>query len=245
MIRLFTIFISTLCLISSASAANPVVIYVDDASAPFSSIAGGAVIGVYPAIYYAAFAKMKIPVKVVAMPRAQALAEASQGKGGVGDFYATPEKLAQYDVSEPVVAEKIAVYFNKTKSIDFKNTGDLYGKKVGTITNRNYSEYFATGRKNGGIKVIEAGTDKMNFQRLVSGSLDAVLTTEESGKATIYSEKLLGVEQGKNYLRSQSGLLAFAKSAKQTELLANFNKTIAAMKQDGSFDKIVKQEILK
>lgn len=44
------------------------------------------------------------------------------------------------------------------------------------------------------------------------------------------------------YLISDKGHLAFVKSANQTELLEKFNKTIAAMKQDGSLDKIVKRD---
>ena len=83
----------------------------------------------------------------------------------------------------------------------------------------------------------------MNFRNLNGGLVDAVLATEESGKAILFSEKLLGVEQGKEYLISNKGHLAFVKSANQTELLEKFNKTIAAMKQDGSLDKIVKQEL--
>ena len=66
--RLLVVFAAALCLIGSASAANPVVINVDDASPPFAYSAGGNVIGVYPTLFYTAFAKMGIPVKLVANP---------------------------------------------------------------------------------------------------------------------------------------------------------------------------------
>mgnify|MGYP003616357829 CR=1 FL=1 len=241
--RLLVVFAAALCLIGSASAANPVVINVDDASPPFAYSAGGNVIGVYPTLFYTAFAKMGIPVKLVAKPWNQSLAEADAGKAAIGYFFATPERLTRYDFSEPVFTENIAVYYNKAKPINFKNIRDLYGKKIGVVRNRHYGEDFAAAKKNGGITTIESFNDKMNFRNLNGGLGDAVLATEESGKAILFSEKLLGVEQGKEYLISNKGHLAFVKSANQTELLEKFNKTIAAMKQDGSLDKIVKQEL--
>ncbi len=243
--RLLAALASALCFTSSALAADPVVINVDDASPPFAYSAGGKAIGVYPAIFYAAFAKMKVPVKIVAKPWNQALAEANTGKVAIGDFYSTPERLTQYDFSEPVFTENIAVYFNKKKPIDFKNIGDLYGKKVGTVRARYYGDAFEAAKKNNGITTIEAGNDKVNFQKLSAGSLDALIATEESGKAIIYAEKLPGVEQAKEFLSSNKGHLAFIKSARQTELLARFNKAIADMKQDGTLDKIAKDEISK
>ena len=81
--------------------------------------------------------------------------------------------------------------------------------------------------------------------KLAEGRLDAVLAIEESGKAAIAAAKLGNVDQAKTFLASNRAHLAFAKSAKQTELLGKFNKAIAAMKPDGSLDKIVLQELAK
>ena len=77
---------------------------------------------------------MKVPLKINAKPWVQALAEADTGKAAIGNIFSTPERLAKYDFSEPVVVENIAVYFNKTKPVAFKSVSDLYGKKVGSVS---------------------------------------------------------------------------------------------------------------
>ena len=241
--KLLAVFIAAIIFAGTAWAANPVLINVDDASPPFAYSVGGNVVGIYPIIFYKAFARMGVPVKISAKPWNQALAEADNGKVAIGDIYATPERLAKYDFSEPIFTENIAVYFNKNKPINFKSIADLYGKKVGIVHGRYYGDSFEAAKKNAGITTIESFNDKANFQNLTSGGLDAILSTEESGRAIIFSSKLLSVEQSKEYLISNKGHLSFVKSANQTELLAKFNKTIAAMKLDGSFDKLVRSEL--
>jgi polar amino acid transport system substrate-binding protein len=93
--------------------------------------------------------------------------------------------------------------------------------------------------------VEEVPNDAANFKKLVAGRLDAVLAIEEAGKSIVSSENLTGVEQGKVFLASNKAHLAFNKTANQSELLTNFNKTLAAMKKDGSLDTIVLKELSK
>ena len=242
--KFLTTLTLSLGLVSASSwAAQPVVINVDDASPPFSYKAGGNVIGVYPAIFYAAFARMKVPLKINAKPWVQALAEADTGKVAIGNIYSTPERQAKYDFSEPVVVENIAVYFNKKKPIAFKSASDLYGKKVGSVSARFYGDDFEAGKKSGGITVIEGRSDKANLLQLSTGGLDAVLAPEDSARGIIAVKRLDNIDMSHAYLISNVGHLAFVKTAKQTDLLDRFNKTIAAMKQDGTLAKIVKEEL--
>ena len=118
-----------------------------------------------------------------------------------------------------------------------------FGKKVGSVTARFYGDDFEAGKKSGGITVIEGRSDKANLQLLSAGGLDAVLAPEDSARGIITAKRLDNIDKSHAYLISNVGHLAFVKTAKQTDLLDRFNKTIAAMKQDGTLAKIVKEEL--
>lgn len=232
-------------MLSAAWAADPVLINFDAENAPFMFGKEGKAHGVYPQIIAAAFATMKVDVKLEPKPWKRALAEIDESKGGVGGIYKNDERAKKYDFSEPILAENTAVFYNKKKPIDFKTVADLHGYTVGVIRGWSYGDDFDAARKAGKISVEENVSDAANLKKLDAGNLDAVLAIEESGKAAIAATKLGTIEQGKIYLASNKAHLAFNKSANKTDLLANFSKTIAAMKKDGSLDKIVLKELAK
>lgn len=228
-----------------AYAADTVVINVDAENPPFMSSQNGKAAGVYPALISAAFAKMNVPMALEAKPWKRALTEMDEGKAGVGGIYKNDERAAKYDFSEPILTENTAVYFNKSKPLDYKTIADLYGKKIGVIRGWSYGDAFDAARKDNKLTVDEVTNDKANFMKLSEGRLDAVLAIDEAGKAVIAGEKLGNIDQGKVFLASNKAHLAFNKNAKQNELLARFSKAIADMKQDGSLDKIVLKELSK
>lgn len=231
--------------LSCAWAADPVVVSVDAENPPFMFGKDGKAAGIYPQIISLAFAKLGVPVTLEAKPWKRALAEIDEGKAGVGGIYKNDERAQKYDFSEPILTENTAVYFNKSKPVDFKSVADLKGKRVGVIRGWSYGDEFDAARKAGSITADEVTSDKVNFQKLAEGRVDVVLAIEEAGKAVIKAEKLSAVEQGKVFLASNKAHLAFAKSAKQTELLAKFNKVIADMKQDGTLEKVMVTELSK
>ena len=232
-------------LVGISWAADPLLVLVDAENPPFMFVQDGKAAGVYPAVISAAFVKMNVAAKFEAKPWKRALAEMDEGKGGVGGIYKNDERAQKYDFSDPILTENTAVYFNKSKPIDFKTVADLNGKRVGVIRGWSYGDAFDAARKDGKISVEEVPNDKANFLKLAEGRLDAVLAIEEAGKAIVVSEKLGNVDQGKTFLASNKAHLAFNKSSKQVELLANFSKTIAGMQQDGSLEKIVLKELAK
>ena len=68
-----------------------------------------------------------------------------------------------------------------------------------------------------------------------------MIAPEDSARGIIAAKRLDNLVKSQDYLISNVGHLAFVKTAKQTDLLDKFNKTIAAMKQDGTLAKIVKE----
>lgn len=241
--------VATLCgyfIVGTSSAAEPVSINFDAENPPFMYIKNGKAAGIYPEAIAAAMAAMGVTVTLDAKPWKRALAEIDDGKSGIGGIYKNAERVQKYDFSDPFLTENIAVYFNKSKPIDFKTLADLHGKKIGVIRGWSYGDAFDTARKTGTtIHVEEVNGDRANLMKLSEGRLDAVLSIEESGQAIIAEAKLTNIGQSKIYLASNKVHLAFNKTARQAELLAKFNKTIAAMKQNGSLDRIVLKELVR
>ena len=91
--------------------------------------------------------------------------------------------------------------------------------------------------------VEEVSGDRSNFMKLADGRLDAILSIEESGQATIAAVGLSNIGQSRSYLASNKAYLAFAKSAQRKDILAGFNKALSAMRHDGTFDRIVAREL--
>ncbi len=236
-----------LCLasLSSCFAANPVLVNVDIGNPPFMYVKDGKAAGVYPAIIAAAFARMGVPVTIEAKPWKRAIAEVEEGKAGIGDFYKNEERIRKFDFSESILSENFAVFFNKKNPVNFRTLADLDGKRVGVIRGWSYGDAFDAARRNNRFVIYEVSSDSANLGMLQLGRLDIAVAVEESGNAEIAASKLTDIEQSRNYLISSKGHLAFAKTARKTELLANFSKTIAAMKADGSLDRIVLKELSK
>lgn len=241
-LKLLVAIVAGVMMLGSACADGTLLINVDEGNPPFMFSKNGKSAGVYPAVMSAVFARISVPVRFEPKPWKRALKEIDDGTAGLGGIYKNDERAKKYDYSEAMFTENIAVYFNKAKPIDFNSVADLRGKKVGVIRGWSYGETFDAARKEGKVAVEEAASDTANLNKLALERLDAVLVIEEAGKNIISTEKLTTIEQGKVYLASNKAHLAFNKSAKQTELLANFNKALLSMKQDGSLNRIVLKE---
>ena len=238
----FVATIVGMALLGTSWAAAPVLINVDTGNPPYMFKKEGKAAGVYPALIAAAFARIGVPVNIEARPWIRAIFETEEGKSGIGGFYKNEARLKQYDFSEPILSENIAVYFNKSRPLNFRTIADLNGKKVGVIRGWSYGEAFDAARKEHRFIVEEFPSDWINLVRLNYGLLDVALAVEESGKLEMAAGKLVCIEQSRNYLVSNKTHLAFAKTAGKTALLADFNKAIVAMKSDGTFIRMASSE---
>jgi len=196
--------------------------------------------GLYPAIFKAAFVRMGVAANQQSLPWKRALAGIDTGSIGVGGIYQNTDRLAKYDFSQAYFEERLAIFCFKGKEIAFTKLDDLYGKMVGVISGWSYGDDFDAAVKAGKIKVDPTDGDESNITKLVHGRLDAVLAIVESGDAAIKAQGVSDkVVRLPNLMTVNKVYLAFNKSADEKALLSDFDKAIAAMKSDGSFDKIV------
>lgn len=228
---------------AGAALSPQLVVNVDAENPPFMSSRGGYAVGLYPAILRVALARCHDNVHVEAKPWKRAFAEIDKGLAGIGGLYKNAERLARYDFSDPIHVENIAVYYRRAKPVDFRMVADLYGKRVGVLRGWSYGGTFDAASQSGWIATEEVSSDRSNFLKLMDGRLDAVLAIAESGTANLGAPGVSGIEQADVYLASYPVHLAFHKKAGQGEVLACFNKTLAEMKRDGMFDRIVREQL--
>jgi len=228
---------------SAVTARTAVVVNVDAENPPFMSRQGGRAVGLYPALLRAALGRCHGSVVIEAKPWKRAFTEIDKAQAGVGGLYKNTERLAKYDFSDPIYVEKIAVYYRHARPFVFSLVSDLYGKRVGVLRGWSYGEMFDTARKNGLLTVEEVSSDRSNFLKLQDGRLDAVLAIEESGAANIAMAGMDGIDRADVFLASYPAHLAFNKAAGMTDLLSCFNRVMLDMKHDGSFERIVDQEL--
>lgn len=220
-----------------------IVVDVDAENPPFMSSRAGYAVGLYPAVIRAALGRCYDNVRVQAKPWKRAFVEIDKGQAGVGGLYKNAERLAKYDFSDPIYVENIAVYYRQVRPLEFRSVSDLHGKTVGVLRGWSYGDAFDAARRNGAIATEEVSSDRSNFLKLMDGRLDAVLAIEESGKTTLATPGVRGIDQASVYLASFPVHLAFNKAAGKGDLLACFNKALAEMKRDESFDRIVREEL--
>ena len=227
-----------------SEATRPVIVVdVDAENPPFMSSRAGYAVGLYPTVIRAALGRCHGNVRVQAKPWKRAFVEIDKARAGVGGLYKNAERLAKYDFSDPIYVENIAVYYRQVRPLEFRSVSDLHGKKVGVLRGWSYGDAFDTARTNGSIATEEVSGDRSNFLKLLDGRLDAVLAIEESGRTTLAAPRMRGIDQAGVYLASFPVHLAFNKAAGKGDLLACFNKALAEMKIDGSFDRIVREEL--
>lgn len=166
------------------------------------------------------------------------------GKLGVYDIFATPwysDERNQYLLfSEPYMESYIRFVKKKEKDFKFNSFDDLKGMMIGIVSDYAYDEQFNQSRDL--IKIAERNLIQ-NLLKLTQGRIDM----------TLDDELVLQYEINQYMPRSMDSLEFLPKplavrgihigvsreNPDHEKIVADFNKAIAAMKKDGSYDKII------
>lgn len=228
-----------------AHAADPVAVCVDAENPPFMSSVAGKAAGLYPALITEAFQTNKLAVQLDAKPWKRCIADMDDARTGVGGIYKNEERLKKYDFSEPIFVERMAVFSNKGRKLEFSGVPTLIGKRVGVMRGWSYGDEFDKAVKEGKITVEEVNSDAQNFQKLSAGRIDAVLAIDEAGATVLKGGHHPDIEKSAKYLFENPTFLAFHKSANQADALSRFNKAIDDMRKNGKLGKIATSELSK
>jgi polar amino acid transport system substrate-binding protein len=166
------------------------------------------------------------------------------GKIGVYDVFATPwysEERNQYlAFSEPYLESSIRFIKRKDKKVEFDDLGDLKGMMIGVVKDYAYDEAFNESRSL--IKISERNLIQ-NLLKLTQNRLDLTLDDElvlqyEINRYMPSSMKELEILPKPLAVRGVH-IGVSRENPAHAQIVADFDKAIAAMKKDGSYDKIV------
>lgn len=196
--------------------------------------------GFYPTLLAEAFTRMGMAIEVTPMPWPRAMAGGEAGQWGIADIYPTPDRRTRLDFSDPLLEEETVLYVLKGREFPYDGLQSLQGRTIGVMRGWSYGAAFD--EKVAQRLFIAAPVDKpaQNFAKLAFGRLDAVAMVRQGADQAIAEAGLEGrVVALSRPLSSNPGCIAFAKSAKKSDLLRRFNQTLATMRADGSYQKIV------
>ncbi|MGZ3183404.1 MAG: substrate-binding periplasmic protein [Telluria sp.] len=124
-----------------------------------------------------------------------------------------------------------------------ENLDDLNGKTIGVRAGVRIAEAIAAGNKQGRWNLAEVGTDAANFQKLVLGRVDAVVTDQTGGLYTLRQMKLGGVHHLQPAIMHYDTFMVFVKSAEGAALAAAFDRALDKMRQDGTTERIMERYV--
>lgn len=224
----------------AARAAPEVVIALDAQNPPFMyADRDGQAHGVYALLLRTLFARLDVPMRLVCLPWPRALSGLERAEHGVGGIYATAERQARYDFSQPLHVETIKVYARRGALRIFERIEDLRGLRVGVLRGWSYGDAFDAAARGGLLQIEPVAADAQNFGKLERGFLDVALAIEQAGDVLLASGDYPSVRALPNPLTENPTYLAFNKSAQQKALLARFDEQLEKLRRNGEHARLV------
>nr|WP_294865179.1 transporter substrate-binding domain-containing protein [uncultured Pseudogulbenkiania sp.] len=231
-----------LMLLANAQAKDIFSIGYDISNPPYAwSTKNGSLAGFYPILTLKAFMRMGYSINLEAKPWKRALTDAENCRSGIVGIYKNDDRLKKFDYSDPILTENMAMYFKSSNPIEFSRVEDLTDKIIGIRRGWVISTDFQAALRAGKVKVEEVDTDEANFVKLSRGRIDIVLTVEQTGDSLL--SKYPNIKKSQTLFSSSPSYLVFCKSANMHNILSRFNKEMAAMRRDGSFEQLLRQNL--
>ena len=154
----------------------------------------------------------------------------------------TEERKEKYLFSDPYVysGAQIIVQEGNTKSIN--SFEDLKGKKVGVDLGSNYEQIIRDKDVNNEVSVVTYQNTDAAFTDLLLGRIDGVVIDKISAIVTI-NEKNLELELAGEPIEPVENAFPFIKGSENETLVAEVNKALNDMKEDGTFAEISNNRI--
>ncbi|MFC4760991.1 ABC transporter substrate-binding protein/permease [Fructobacillus durionis] len=177
-----------------------------------------------------------VTVKPMAFNAAMQSVASSQADGVIAGTTITNERKAVYDFSDPYY--KTGIAWATAKNSKIKSLSDLKGKTVALKTGTAGAEYAESIKDQYGFKITYFSDSDTVYRDVINGNSVATFADMPVLQYTIKNGTALKVQNSKDPFAA--GDLGFAvKKGQNAELLADFNKGLAIIKKNGTYDKII------
>jgi len=152
------------------------------------------------------------------------------------------DRAKYLDFSQPYLESSINFIKRTDSAFEYTRFDDLEGMTIGVIENYAYDEDFSDSTT---IERISAGSLTENLRKLVNKEIDLSLDDELVLLYTLHRSMPRSVATleilGKPLAVRGVNIGVSRKNPDHAGIVANFNKAIAEMKADGTYDRIVQK----
>ncbi len=212
---------------------------------PYEYKENGEIKGIAVEIVRTAFHKMKQPIKIKLYPWSRAIRKVEIGDSdAIFTAYKNPSREKFSDFSKEVLMPQVISLF-VVKDSPIKFDGDLSKLakyNFGAVREVSYGSVFDQAVKSGKIPPPELiSTGEHNMRKLLGRRFE-ILVSNKYGALYILKKmnKLDQVRELSPQIQSVPSYIAFSKKRNLASIRDKFDVVLAQMKQDGTYDKIIK-----
>ncbi|HVJ42278.1 MAG TPA: transporter substrate-binding domain-containing protein [Dongiaceae bacterium] len=198
--------------------------------------------GIFAYIVTQAFAAVGYPVAYSYLPWKRALAEAQEGSlDGSPGWKATDERRVHFLFSDPVITSTSVLFHLKSMPFAWSTLDDLKGKRIGVTAGYSYGPDFDAAVADRRLTAETARDDATAFKMLLAKRTDIVVMNRDVG-LDLLSRNLAPAEAAligydPKPVDEQPSCLAISKaSPRATQLIADFNRGLAYIRDQGVLD---------
>lgn len=194
-----------------------------------------------------ALERMGHSAEIKVMPWARALEMAKRGKFEVlPSVWYSDERAKKLKFTDPIASNRIVFIKKKGDPFEFNGVESLTGKSVGIVQDYDYSEEFLNAEN---FERQRANSLKINLRKLLGGRVDLTLGDEFVAKYAMNKnmpDRADKVAYTEGALSEKKLHVTFSRTLDNVDsIVADFNEELEAMREDGTYDAILKRHKLK
>ena len=193
-----------------------------------------------------AFRRAGHSVEIRLMPWARCLTDARTGAvDGVFSSFKLPEREEFLAFPKEVLSTQVIAFFARRDSpLSFDGDfGVIRDVRIGLISGTSYGKKFDAAVKDGTLQKVElTNSIESNLKKLVLGHVDLIPSYRHVALDAAKQLDLLSqIKEVSPPIEAVPNYLAFTRVRDLSKLSEDFDAALAAMKQDGTYDRIVER----
>jgi len=209
---------------------------------PFMEMANGLPSGIMVEVITEAFRRAGTPVEITLYPLGRNFMMVDAGEvDGMFTVKKNPERIATYVFSrEPLLTQDYVIFVARDSKLKFDGKLEELGSQlIGVVRDTSYGQVFDSAVRDGTLKRLDSTlTHESNFRKLLLHHVDAVVSSKIVGLSIL--KRLNASEQAKIIgpsLETTQSYVMFGRKVNPS-IVQSFDKAIANMRSDGTFNKI-------
>ena len=212
-------------------------------SAPTAYFVDGQLTGILVDIIHEAFSRAGYSVTIRLEPWARCIEDAHEGRvDGIFSIFRTPERQAFLDyTSQPIITQVVSFFTLKRSPISFDGSfASVSGNAIGIINQTSYGPRLDEALKQGLFaRQVLAYSAENNVKMLLLGRVDIIPSYRH---VVLFTARSLGaldqIQELTPKVDSIPSYLAFNRKNDYSIVMADYEKALKSMQQDGSYDRI-------